>query len=131
MRIGPAMVAILALGACVAEEPEISGRSAFMDNCSACHGADGRGSIANGISMVPAAPDLTVLSANNGGVFPRDFVMSTIDGYARGTHLRSPMPEFGAGDLGATVIVENPDGTGTPVPSMLLALSEFIATLQQ
>ncbi|MCC5973292.1 MAG: c-type cytochrome [Rubellimicrobium sp.] len=131
MRTGPAMMAILALAACVAEEPEVSGRTAFMANCSVCHGADGRGSLANGITMAPAAPDLTMLSANNGGVFPRDFVMSTIDGYSRGTHLRTPMPEFGAGDLGPTVIVENPDGTGTPVPAVLLALSEFIATLQE
>jgi hypothetical protein len=40
------------------------------------------------------------------------------------------MPEFGAGDMGDTIIVENPDGTGTPVPARLLALADFVESLQ-
>jgi len=131
MNRGFALIAIVALGACVAEDPGVSGQAAFLDKCAACHGADGRGSLAQGLSLSPAAPDLTGLSAANGGVFPRDYVMSTIDGYTRGLHTRSAMPEFGAGDLGDTVIVENPDGTGTPVPEVLLALAEYLERLQE
>ncbi len=126
-----AVLGAFVLGACVAEEPEVSGQAAFMDKCAACHGADGRGSLAMGLSLSPHAPDLTGLSAANGGEFPRDYVMSTIDGYTRGTHVRGVMPEFGAGDLGRTVIVENPDGTGTPVPVVLLALADYLESLQE
>lgn len=120
----------LMLGACV-DEPEVSGQMSFMDQCAACHGADARGSLALGLALQPPAPDLTGLTARNGGTFPRDYVMSTIDGYSRGQHSSSAMPEFGAGDLGDTVIVENDDGTGTPVPSVLLALAEYLERIQQ
>jgi hypothetical protein len=32
--------------------------------------------------------------------------------------------------MGDTIIVENPDGTGTPVPARLLALADFVESLQ-
>jgi hypothetical protein len=57
--------------------------------------------------------------------------MSVIDGYRRGSHFSEAMPEFGATDLGPTVIVENPDGTGTPVPETLLALADYLESIQQ
>lgn len=118
----------LGLSACV-EEP-VDGRTAYLDNCASCHGADakGGGPAARDLAVVP--PDLTTISARNGGVFPRDYVMSTIDGLDRGTHFDPAMPEFGAGDLGETVIVEN-DGLGTPVPMKLLILSDYLESLQQ
>jgi mono/diheme cytochrome c family protein len=121
---------VLMLAACV-NEPELTGEMAFMENCAACHSADATGSRALGLALEPPAPDLTGLSARNGGVFPRDYVMSTIDGYSRGQHSTSPMPEFGAGDLGETVVVENADGTGTPVPATLLALADYLQRIQR
>lgn len=111
-------------------ETEISPRAAFMADCSGCHGPTGEGSRALGLALDPPAPDLTGLAARNGGVFPRDYVMSTIDGLSRGAHFSSAMPEFGAGDMGDTTIIENPDGTGTPVPARLLALAEYVESLQ-
>ena len=56
--------------------------------------------------------------------------MSTIDGLDRGAHFSAAMPEFGAGDLGETVIVEN-DGLGTPVPMTLLVLTDYLERIQQ
>jgi mono/diheme cytochrome c family protein len=117
------------LAACV-EEAEVSPRAAFMADCSGCHGPTGEGSALLGLALDPPAPDLTGLAARNGGVFPRDYVMSTIDGFARGAHFSPAMPEFGAGDMGETVIIENPDGTGTPVPTRLLALADYVESLQ-
>jgi mono/diheme cytochrome c family protein len=124
-----AVLALAGLTACV-EEPEVSPRAAFMEDCSVCHGPTGEGSRGLGLSLDPPAPDLTGLAARNGGVFPRDYVMSTIDGFARGAHFSPAMPEFGASDMGDTVIVENPDGTGTPVPTRLLALADYVESLQ-
>jgi mono/diheme cytochrome c family protein len=118
----------LGLAACV-EEP-IDGRTAYMENCASCHGTDatGGGPAARGLTVAP--PDLTAISARNGGAFPRDQVMSTIDGLDRGTHFSAAMPEFGAGDLGETVIVED-QGRGTPVPMKLLVLTEYLESIQQ
>lgn len=123
-------LAPLALMACVPPEPApVTGRAAFLDACAACHGADatGAGPLAAGLSPPPA--DLTRIARRNGGAFPRDRVMSAIDGYTRGAHA-SAMPAFGDGDLGPTVIVENPDGTGTPVPATLLALADYLESIQ-
>jgi mono/diheme cytochrome c family protein len=124
--------ALLTLSACVTESSsETTGALSFNMNCAVCHGDSGRGDgpMAAGLSPPPA--DLTVLSRNNGGVFPRDYVMSTIDGYRRGDRFSDAMPAFGAGDLGPTVIVEGEDGIGTPVPSGLLVLADYLETIQR
>ena len=98
--------------------------------CASCHGADATGGGDAGRDLATAPPDLTMIAARNGGTFPTDQVMSTIDGLDRGTHFSAAMPEFGAGDLGETVIVEN-EGLGTPVPMKLLMLTEYLESIQQ
>lgn len=128
MRFHFVILAVLGLAACV-DEP-IDGRTAYLENCASCHGLDakGDGPMARGLTTAP--PDLTMIASRNGGVFPTDQVMSTIDGLDRGEHFSAAMPEFGAGDMGATVIVEE-DGLGTPVPMQLLALAEYLESIQQ
>ena len=128
MRFHFVILAVLGLAACV-DEP-IDGRTAYLENCASCHGLDakGDGPMARGLTTAP--PDLTMIASRNGGVFPTDQVMSTIDGLDRGEHFNAAMPEFGAGDMGATVIVEE-DGLGTPVPMQLLVLAEYLESIQQ
>jgi hypothetical protein len=41
------------------------------------------------------------------------------------------MPEFGADDLGPLVVVEVEDGIGTPIPADLIALSEYLRSVQR
>jgi len=125
------LLAPLALMACVPDpREEVSGRAAFLESCSACHGEDARGTgpLALGLDLHPA--DLTTIAARNGGSFPRDRVMSTIDGFARGAHFSPAMPEFGETDLGQTVIVEETPGVGTPIPEKLLALADYLEGIQ-
>jgi len=81
-------------------------------------------------SLGVAVPDLTGLSARNGGVFPREVVMATIDGLNRPPHFADAMPEFGAGDLGEAVIVEAEEGIGTPTPVGLIALADYLDSIQ-
>ena len=93
----------------------------FASECAACHGADARGA--------EVGPALTSLTQANEGIFPRDFVMTTIDGYTRGAG--HPMPIFGADPgLGPTLVVEDDAGVGTPVPADLLALTAFLESVQ-
>ena len=122
------ILAALGLTACV-EEP-VDGRTAYLENCASCHGYDAMGDGPTARALCVAAPDLTTISARNGGTFPRDQVMSIIDGLNREPHFSTAMPEFGAGDLGETIIVEN-DGLGTPVPQKLLVLTEYLESIQR
>lgn len=110
--------------------PEVSGVNAFASDCAACHGSSGMGDGPLAATLAVAPPDLTMLSARAGGVFPRDYVYGTIDGFDRGDHFSPDMPAFGDGDLGQTIIVENDDGTATPVPARLLALADYLESLQ-
>jgi mono/diheme cytochrome c family protein len=126
-----ALLAVLPLAACVAEPEPPSGASLFAQSCAVCHGPDGRGTGRAAAGQDVAPPDLTTIAARNGGVFPRNQVMSIIDGYRRGQHFSPAMPEFGAGDLGRMIIVENPDGTGTPIPENLLALADYLESIQR
>lgn len=121
---------ILALGACVSEVEVPDGRAAFVENCSSCHGVDAKGHGGDLRDIGIIAPDLTALSKRNGGAFPRTYVMSTIDGLERQPHFSAAMPEFGAGDLGESVIVEM-DGLGTPVPLRLLAITDYLESIQE
>ena len=130
MRILP-LLAPLALIACVPADPApVSGRAAFLDNCASCHGADARGTGPAAAGLSPAPADLSRIAQRNGGAFPRDRVMSVIDGYRRGSHFSAAMPVFGDGDLGPTILVENLDGTATPVPEVLLALTDYLESIQ-
>jgi mono/diheme cytochrome c family protein len=98
------------------------GAQVFAENCAVCHGADARGAI---------GPDLTLIAERNGGTFPEIETMATIYGPAYHQSRGTIMPEFGAGDLGPLVNVELEAGVGTPVPADLVALSEYLQSIQR
>jgi len=113
MRIS-ILIAPLMMAACVQELEIPDGRVAFIQDCATCHGNDakGTGPLLQSVGLV--APDLTQISARNGGVFPRQQVMAIIDGLNRDPHFSQAMPEFGAEDLGEAVIVDYLEGIQTP-----------------
>jgi len=133
----PALVASLlavALSGCetqtdVTRTDALQGRSLFVSQCAACHGDDGRGAGPASLGLGAPPPSLTSLSQRNGGVFPRDYVITVIDGFDPQNHPTSAMPEFGAEDMGPLVQVES-DGISTPVPADLLALATYLETIQ-
>ena len=100
------------------------GASLFQQSCADCHGA-------NAMGTPGLAPDLTTLSKRNGGSFPRDRILAQIDGLGRHGDPDAVMPEFGAGDLGPAVVVEEEEGIGTPIPSDLIALAAYLISIQQ
>lgn len=125
------LIVPLMLAGCVEELEIPDGRAAFMENCAGCHGIDGKGSgpLVSGVGLISA--DLTQISARNGGTFPRQDIMAIIDGLNRDPHFSNAMPEFGAGDLGEAVVVEGDDGLGTPTPVGLIALADYLESIQE
>ncbi|MCB4457867.1 c-type cytochrome [Leisingera sp. McT4-56] len=106
------------------------GKALFAEKCAECHGSGGQGGGPTSLGPGQRAPALTLLSARNGGEFPRDYVMGVIDGYERRNHPAAAMPEFGAGDLGPVILVEK-DDLATPIPADLLALASYLQSIQE
>ncbi len=103
------------------------GEQIFVENCAACHNYDAAG---GELTSLAIAPDLTGLSVDNGGSFPRARVLSKIDGYGQKGHSNpGAMPEFGAILAGEQVPVDI-DGTLTPTPRSLAALLAFLESIQ-
>jgi mono/diheme cytochrome c family protein len=129
MRRALLLLAPLALAAC--EPPAPSGAVFYAENCASCHGIRGRGDgpAAAGLSRAPS--DLTLIAARNGGVFDRNAVMSAIDGFFRRSDPSHPMPEFGAAFDGPMVMAETGPGRFTPAPATLVALADYLASLQR
>ena len=83
-------------GTSLAGEESI-GAAEYNSNCAVCHGVSGKGDGPFAEFLKNRAPSLTVLSKNNGGVFPVDKVFKMIDG--RGMmkgHGTTEMPVWGA-----------------------------------
>jgi hypothetical protein len=123
---------ILGIIAC-APAPEVVGQKIYNDNCTSCHGKTARGNGPLASQLERPVPDLTTILERNGGTFPMADVMSTIDGYlrrVRGGDLL--MPEFGT-DLQAGPLVnfDSGDGILTPTPSRLIAIAEYLRSIQR
>lgn len=83
------------------------GERLFRTYCGSCHGKDakGDGPLAKDLKATPA--DLTKLSENNGGTFPFDMVIKTIDqGRRVRGHGTTDMPAWGDA---FKMTAENPD----------------------
>lgn len=68
------------------------GRDLYVDLCASCHGinATGDGPVEPALKVVP--PDLTRLSHNHGGTFPRELVVAMITG-------EQALPAHGSRDM--------------------------------
>jgi mono/diheme cytochrome c family protein len=103
------------------------GSELFKFYCSTCHGTDAKGRAAAS-PVRPAAPDLTLLTRNSGGVFPRDRVFEVIrhGSGAVPSHGGSAMPVWGA-------IFRGLDGNGnndTMVEIRIANLVDFLQSIQ-
>ncbi len=120
---------VLALPA--AAQDEDLGRQTFEHACAGCHGADatGGGPITELLSVVP--PDLTRLAERNGGEFDRLRVIYTIDGRSGLRAHGGPMPIFGELFRGDPAVEDAPDGTPVMVSGRVLALVDWLESIQQ
>ncbi|WP_416881302.1 c-type cytochrome [Marivita sp.] len=130
LTFGACAVGLIA--ACTPDEMPVpsDGRALFMENCAVCHGADAKGNGPMARAMAKAPPDLTLIALRNGGDFPSVRVLSTIDGYTKSSLSGPGMPEFGALLDGELVPLDTGDGVLTPTPRKLVALLEYIQSIQ-
>ncbi|MFZ5965046.1 c-type cytochrome [Thalassococcus sp. BH17M4-6] len=138
MRARPftlSFLAALTLAACeptgdTAMPGASEGQRLFMENCAVCHGADGKGNGPMARAMTKAPANLTLIAVRNGDTFPRARVLSTIDGYARSAVEGPNMPEFGELLRGDLIPLDTGDGVETPTPRKLVALLEYLESIQ-
>jgi mono/diheme cytochrome c family protein len=139
--LGGAIVGFTAKAA-LAQGPEVgasgrlvSGASDFRQYCAQCHGPKGVGDgpVAPALKKKPA--NLTLLSKNNGGVFPEEEVYNFIDGtkVAEG-HGTREMPIWGYAfktRQGSLVGSGAPPLTPTQVKAKIDRLVEYVKSIQE
>jgi mono/diheme cytochrome c family protein len=127
--------AVVSLAGVATAQERTLGEIEYMNSCAACHGASGEG---DG-PIVPylvtqTMPDLTMLQANNDGVFPVTETFMIIEGTADvGAHGSRDMPVWG--DRYRDIAEGNPDMTDYEVEAYanlrVIALVEYLTTIQQ
>lgn len=122
-------LAVLVPGGCVSRLG--LGHSTYDQFCASCHGAGAKGDGPMVATLTGAPPDLTQISARNGGVFPQVAVMSTIDGYFRRDAHGGIMPEFGPLLEEGRLVLVDTGGAMTPTPERLVALAEWLESVQE
>ena len=101
------------------------GSVSFDLYCASCHGGQGRGDGPTAASLRTRPADLTVLARNNRGTFPRERVLSFIEGSARSAaHGSSEMPVWGPTLRGL-------DASDARVKVRLQNLVAFVESMQQ
>ena len=123
------ILALLATPA-FAQDTVRTGEEAFLENCAGCHGedADGYGPMTEVLTV--NVPDLTRLSARNGGTFPWLRTVHMIDGRTGLPAHGGPMPIFGNVLKGDTAAADAPDGTPVITSARVLAIVDYLQSIQ-
>ena len=110
----------------------ITGKSQFLEYCGQCHGpnAIGNGPVAPALKKKPA--NLTVLTKNNGGVFPEQTVRDFIDGSkVSAAHGTREMPLWGnAFRIGGTGPRGGQPLTEPEVKEKIQLLVDYVKSIQ-
>lgn len=132
MKAPIVMPCLLAVAACAtAPEPPDTGRAAFAENCAACHGTGGAGDGRMAIFVRGGVPNLRALSQRNGGTFPEAHVVRVI---TRTSDLHDgivAMPDFGGLLDASPTVYTAPDGTRIATDATVLAITDYLKTIQE
>jgi len=72
------------------------GEAAWIEHCAACHGRGGNGDGPFAALLRTPPPDITLLAQRNGGEFPTERALRSVDGRAMpGAHGAADMPIWG------------------------------------
>ena len=125
------LLAAVAFGAASAQEIDTQdGQDLYMTNCWQCHGRDGEGNGPMAEMLAIVTPDLTKLTARNGGNFPIENVARQIDGRAPLMAHGGEMPIFGPSlESDQHIAMRLPSGqpmmTGLPLANVITYLESI------
>ncbi len=138
MKLGKGVLAVAAMTGCwgAAQGADLIdiGQQDYETKCAVCHGLDGKGQGSYAAMLTVPVPDLTVLSNNNGGVFPFQYVYRIIDGREeRKAHGPREMPIWGQDylDKAEKAFFGYSLSREGFVRSRILALIDYVHRLQQ
>lgn len=92
-------MAIAVASSAHAQPAGVRGGWEYLNSCASCHGVMGRGDGPLARHLVTQPSDLTRLAQRNGGAFPRERLISVVDGRASteiGPHGSREMPVWGS-----------------------------------
>ena len=110
------------------------GKQEYEASCANCHGIKGEGNGPYAENLKSRVANLTVLSKNNGGVFPFAHVYEAIDGRSLISSHGRDMPIWGerySTDAGFRFWDDYSSDSEAFVRSRILALVDYINRLQQ
>ena len=115
-----------------AAEGQHPGRALFLRYCAACHGPEAKGDGVVATYLQPKPPDLTLMASRNGGAFPMDRVVKTIDGREMlRAHGEPVMPVWGQ------ILSEELGSKGKPRPAIerrvqgtIFTIADYLRTIQ-
>ncbi|GFE66015.1 c-type cytochrome [Litoreibacter roseus] len=133
-RILSIMIGVAAIGSgAIAQDVEVDlseGRETFFTYCATCHGIEARGDGPMASMLVLTPPDLTDLARQNGGTFPRAFVIARIDGRDPLLAHGSPMPVYGDYFEGRGVTMRDEGGELVMTSQPVVDLVEWLESIQ-
>jgi len=133
---GAFLAALLAAVPAAAQEvdsphdPE-AGADSYALFCATCHGPEARGDGPTAEILAIAPPDLTALSAGNGGTFPLARVVSRIDGRDPLLAHGSPMPLYGPFFEGGAAALATPSGQPLLTSEPIADLVAWLRSIQE
>jgi len=76
--------------------PVDAGREMYSTYCATCHGEDGKGFGPAAPAIESGVPDLTLLAAHNGGIYPKYHVTNALSRFSESHQIgtRSKMPDW-------------------------------------
>jgi mono/diheme cytochrome c family protein len=111
--------------------PPTERRDLYVRLCAACHGSDGRGDGPCADALTVRPPDLTRLTAQHGGTFPRDDVEAALTG-ERPLRAHGP-PEMPVWGQRLAEPEESPVATAVALDQarFVTALVDYVESLQR
>lgn len=106
-----------------------NGQEIYAKECSACHGAQGRGSGPASYDLGVAPPDLVGLKQRNDGYFPREFVRRFIMGRLEKDDPAPPMPDFS--QVGLRHVYPDGGADGEVLETDFADLLDYLEAIQE
>lgn len=126
-----ALIALCTLPTLTQAQDSDMGMEIYRTYCAACHGLNAHGDGPMAPLLVLQPPDLGLITARNGGIFPVARVVMRIDGRAPLASHGSQMPVYGDFFEGNDTILKTETGQPIMTSEPVVDLIAFLRTIQE